>query len=182
MRTFQFNLRVGWLLLPALLLTSAPLSAQDPERQSYVRVIAAHFQVAESEAHILLEDRISPEELPVLLLLARETGIAPTAILAYRRGGGTWMAVARRFDMSPARFHVELSPEAAGPRLERAARLFRDTPSQQWAGLDFSDEEVIGLIHVKVLERYFQLPAARIIEARDEAGSWIAVPTRLGRP
>ncbi len=182
MPPLQFNPRVGLLLLPTLLLIAAPLAAQDPERQSYVRVIAAHFQVAESEAHILLEDRISAEELPVLLLLARETGLAPPAILAYRRGGGTWMAVARRFDMSPSRFHVDLSPEDAGPRLERAARLFRETPPQQWAGLDFSDEEVIGLIHVKVLERYFQLPSARIIEAREQAGSWIAVPTLLGRP
>ncbi len=158
------------------------VAAQGAEADAYVRTVAAHFQVPESEAHILLEERMSTEELPVLLLLARETGIAPTALLASRRSGQNWIGVSRRFDMPASRFHVEIPMDVAGPELQRAMRAFAETPSAQWGSIDFSDEEIMALVHVKVLSRYFELSPERIMEARSEAGNWIGVPARLARP
>lgn len=158
------------------------LRAQDADREVYLRTVSGHFQVAESEARILLEDQTSPSDLPVLLLFSRETGIAPAAVSAYRRSGATWMDVAGRFDMNISSIHVDVDPDAAGPRLARAVQVFRDTPSGQWSTLRLSDDEVVGLVHVRVLSRYFQMPPEVVMEAREQATSWVQVPARLTRP
>lgn len=178
------SLRVTLLL--AVLVAAGPvatsdIAAQDAERASYIQVMAAYFQVAESEALLLSDEGVGMEHLPVLLMLSRQAGIAPPAILAYRRGGASWIDVGRRFQMNPSRFHVDLEPEVAGPQLERAVRLFRDTPPGQWATLELTDAEVVGLVHVKVLSTYFQVPPARVAEVRASASNWVEVPARLSR-
>lgn len=174
------------LVVAALVLlvatTSQDAHAQAEARAVYERVMATHFQVSESEVSLLAAEGAGPEHLPVLLLLSRESGLAPPVVLAYRRGGQTWMAIVRRLNVPVSRFHVDLDPAEAGAELERAVRLLRETPDSQWGTLELSDTEVAGLVHVRVLSRYFQIPPGRVTEARSRVGSWIEVPAELGRP
>lgn len=156
--------------------------AQAEDRAAYERVMAAHFQVTESEVSLLAAEGAGPEQLPVLLLLARESGLAPPAVLAYRRGGQSWMAILRRLDVPMSRLRLELGSDQAGAELERAVRLMQETAESQWATLELSDAEVAALVHVRVFSRYFQVSPGRVIEARGRVGSWIEVPTELGRP
>jgi hypothetical protein len=174
----------GAALVVALLAGwSSPAQAQVAEagdRATYLGLMSTYFQVSPVEVEILLEGRGSIDELPVLLLLARETNMAPAALSAGRRGGATWMALFRRFGLSAAHIHVPLAEGDVDARVERAWQLFRDTDRANWDGLEFTDEEIITLVHLKVLSRHHGVDPGRVLQARAGSGSWVEVPRRLG--
>jgi hypothetical protein len=148
-------------------------------RDAYVRVVAQHFDLPAAEAERLLEGRIAPDELPVLLFLERHSGIASTALLAIRRSGSAWSAIGRRYGIGGDRFHVEIPEGSVDARTRGIFERFQSTPRTAWAALDFGDEEVVTLVNLRVLSSRFSVPVARVIEARAGVGSWIEVPGRL---
>ena len=172
------------VLLLLALLQAFPVASQAQagdarDRSTYLAVMAAYFQVSPSEVEILLEGRGSIDELPVLLLLARETGMAPTALSASRRGGATWMGLLRRFDLSAVHLHVPLAEADVDARVERVWALYRDTDRTGWERIELTDEEVITLVHLNVLSRHYGVDPGRVLRTRSGSASWVEVPGRL---
>jgi hypothetical protein len=174
------RLPIAWILVAALGVAAGDLQAQTPaDRDAYLRVVSRHFELPAGEAERLLEDRIAPDELPVLLFLHAESGIAAPALLAMRRPGSTWSQVARRYGVGGDRFHVEIPAAAVDARTRRIHELFTGTPRGGWAALEFTDEETITLVNLRMLAERFTVPPARVLEVRGAVGSWIEVPARL---
>ena len=149
------------------------------DRDAYVRLMSIHFDLPAGEAERLLEGRLAADELPVVLFLARESGIAAPAVVAMRRAGTSWSALGQRAGVGGDRFHVEIPEAAVDARVVRIHERFSGTPRSGWASLDFTDDEVITLVHLQVLTRQFQLPVERVLRARADVPSWIEVPARL---
>lgn len=162
--------RVGW---------GASAGDGDLDPELYLRVLRASFDLPAGEAERLLESGIPTEELPLALVVARESGIAAPALLAMRRRGDAWMTLVRRAGLGADRFHVEIPDAAVDARTERVHRLFRDTPRDAWGGLELSDDELVTLTHLRLFTRYFNLPAAVVLGARAASTSWVEVPARL---
>ncbi len=170
------------ILLLAAGVRAGPLEAQGiSDRDAYVRVVAQHFDLPVAEAERLLEGRIAPDELPVLLYLERQGGIAAPALLALRRTGSSWSAIGRRYGVGGDRFHVEIPEAAVDTRTRRIFESFQSTPRAGWATLDFGDEDLVTLVNLRLLSVRFSVPVARVIEARGAVGSWVEVPARLAR-
>jgi hypothetical protein len=151
------------------------------DRDAYVRLMSIHFELPSGEAERLLEGRLAADELPVVLFLARESGIAAPALVAMRRAGSAWSALGRRAGVGGDRFHVEIPDAAVDARVVRIQERFSATPRSGWAALDFTDDEVITLVHLQVLTRQFNVPVEQVLRARADAATWIEVPARLAR-
>jgi len=154
----------------------------------YTQLVASHFGVSSGEARLLVEDLERAEDLPVVLLLARESGLSPSVILSRRQRGAptqhtSWLEVARQIQLGGGVFHVEIAADQADDRVRRPMGLFERTPRAQWAGLDLTDDEVVDLTHVKVLSRHLMVEKGRVLEAREAAGSWVgSIPQLMGVP
>jgi hypothetical protein len=167
-------------LVPALVLPPLEVRGQGGgDREAYLRVMTQHFELPPGEADRLLESSLAPDELPVLLFLEQHGGIAAPALLALRRSGSGWSALARRYGVGGDRFHVEIPEAAVDARTRGIHERYAATPRSGWAALDLSDEEIITLVNLKVLSQRFSVPVERVLEARDAAGSWVGVPARL---
>jgi hypothetical protein len=179
----------GPLLLLVLLMTlplafpagSEAQAGESRDRSTYLAVMATYFQVSPMEVEILLEGRNAIDELPVLLLLAQETGMSPAALSASRRGGATWMVLLRRFGLNAAHLHVPLQAADVDARVERVWTLYRDSDRSAWERIELTDEEVITLVHLKVLSRHHGVDPGRILGTRAAVGSWVEVPGRFSR-
>ncbi|CAN5643673.1 hypothetical protein BH23GEM11_BH23GEM11_06810 [soil metagenome] len=170
------NVWAGMLLL----LGAGTAAAQaGSEREAYLRVMTVHFELPPGEAGRLMEERMSADELPVVLFMSRESGIAPTALLAMRRSGTPWSQVGARSGVGADRYHVEIPEAAVDSRVRRIQAQYAATPRSAWGGLQFTDDEIVTLIHLRVLSRRFEVPVARILQVRAQAPSWIEVPARL---
>ncbi len=152
-----------------------------PDREAYLQVVSRHFDLPAGEAERLVEGRIAVDELPLVLFLERESGIAAPALLALRRGGAPWAAVARRGGVGGDRFHVEIPEGTVDARTRRIFDLFQRTPRAGWSALEFSDEELVTLVNLKMLSRRFSVSVERVIRVRGEVESWVAVPAVLAR-
>ncbi len=171
------------LLLLTLLVFPGDVRSQDRDagdRVAYLRALATYFQVPPVELEILLEGRGSVDELPVLLLLSRETGMAPAALSASRRGGATWMTLFRRFGLGAAQLHPALEEGEVDSRVERAWQLYAQTERRDWDRISLTDEEIITLVHLKVFSRHHRVSPGAVLRARAASGSWVEVPRRLG--
>ncbi|GEM_PF-1837891 len=154
----------------------------------YIQLIASHFGVPPGEAQLLVEDLERTEDLPVVLLLARESGLSPSVILSRRQRGAPaqrtpWLEVARQVQLDGGVFYVEIAADQLSDRVRRPMGLFNQTPRAQWAGLDLTDDEVVDLTHVKVLARHLTVDKGRVLEAREATGSWVgSIPQLMGVP
>ncbi len=188
MRLFPFRPRAPGTSAPLVLLLSflllpAGLCSQDRnggDRAAYLRALATYFQVPPLELEILLEGRGSMDELPVLLLLARETGMAPAALAANRRGGASWISLFHRFGLGAAHLHPSLDEGEVDSRVERAWRLYAQTERRDWDRISLTDEEVITLVHLKVLSRHHRVSPGVVLQTRRASANWVEVPGRLG--
>jgi len=164
-----------WLLLGA----AAAAGQAGADREAYLRIMSAHFELPPGEAGRLMEERMAADELPVVLFMSRESGIAPTALLAMRRSGASWSELGARAGVGGDRLHVEISEAAVDARVRRIQAQYGATPRSAWGGLRFTDDEVVTLIHLRVLSRRFEVPVARVLQVRAQSPSWIEVPARL---
>ena len=136
------------ILLLAAAAFPASVRGQDPHagaRQAYYRAVAGFFHVPLVEVTVLAGWDLVPDEVPVVLFLADRAGVSPDALAGLRRGGGSWWAVARRFDLAPQAFHLPLPAGEELGILGRIYREFRERPPAAWEGIELTDEEVVAI-------------------------------------
>lgn len=175
-------LRRALLGLGLALAATAPRSARAQDAgsvEAFYRAVAQHFEVPSGEILILSEWRLPPEEIPVVLFVAGQAGISPEAVVAVRRSGQGWPAITRRYALDASRFHVPL--EGGAGSLARAYEGYASRPRTQWASLELTGEDIVGLVNVRVLSEMLGVTPAAAIQARDRTGSWVAAFRSLGR-
>jgi len=168
-----------------LTLLPGPPCAQAQEvnasvKEAYFRTVAKHFGVSPGEASILGDWDLDPDEVPVVLFVSKAAGVAPDALVGFRRSGRSWMDVASRYGLTAATFHVAFPPDAALGSLARAYAEYRGVTAREWVRIELRDPEILALVNVRVLSAESGVPPHRIIQLRDEAGSFVAAFPRLG--
>lgn len=162
------------LALVAAAVVPVDLHGQSDEVEAYYRAVGDHFQVSFQEVSILSEWQLAPDEVPVVLFLASRGGISPDAVVALRRGGRGWAELASRYGVGAEDFHVPLGGGAAVGSLDRAYEQYEATPAASWGGIVLSDDEIVGLVNVRVLSEAANVSGARVLQARERAGSYVA--------
>ena len=164
-----------------LALGAAPAAGQTPDDalDAYYRAVGQFFRVPANEVMILSEWRLAPEEIPVVLYVADRGGISPEAVVALRRGGEGWSALARRYALDATSFHVPLDGDPGS--LARVYTQYRAQPVTRWPAIELREDEIVGLVNLRVLSQALGTTPDSVLEARDRAGSWVAAFGTLAR-
>lgn len=161
--------------------TAVAVEAQSADVEVFYRGVAEHFDLPTEEVLILSEWQITPEEVPVVLFLARRAGVSPDALVALRRGTVGWSALAERYGLDARVFHVPLPESAATGPLSGAYETYRSTPSGNWAEIELADRDIIALVNLSFVSDYLGVPPATALASADRAGSWVAAYGQLAR-
>jgi hypothetical protein len=165
--------RVGLALLALAVgaTAGAAQSAAEASRQAYFGAVAEFFGLPRSEVIILGEWKLPPDEIPVILFVARRAGVSPEALVALRESGRGWADLSRRYGLDASHFHVPL-PAAADPgRLAAAYQGYRTLPTGRWKEIVLADGDIVGLVNLRILAQSLgQAPEG--ILARAGSGSW----------
>jgi hypothetical protein len=165
-------LATGCVLAPAV-------SAQDAARADYFRAVAGHFSMPAHEVTILGEWPLPADEIPVVLFVARRSGVSPEAVVALRESGQSWAALTRRYRITPSALHVPIRDDASAGGLAAAYDQYRSTPVAQWDGLTLSDADIIGLVNVRVLSQALRLSAEQVAAASGSTATYVELYVRL---
>jgi hypothetical protein len=167
-------LAAGCVCVPAL-------SAQDSERADYFRAVAGHFNMPAHEVTILGEWPLPADEIPVVLFIARRSGVSPEAVVALRESGQSWAALTRGYRITPAALHVPIRDDAPAGGLAGAYDQYRSIPVAQWDGLALSDAEIIGLVNVRILSQVLRLSAEQVAAATGSTATYVELYAHLRR-
>ncbi len=174
--------RAGTALLMAV--ASATGAAAQATGQSvlevYFRAVAEYFELPPSEVSILGQWRLPAEEIPVVLFVADRAGVSPEAVVALRTSGRGWGELARRYRLDAAQFHVPIPESAAAGVLEGAYRSYRSLPATRWREITLGDEEIVGLVNLRLLSETLRRAPAAVLAAAG-GGSWVDLYVRLMR-
>lgn len=169
------------LLLPLL----APGVAQgqragqgNADEAAFLRAVGKHYGTPRSEVLVLSRWGLAAREIPVVLRLSKRAGVSPDVVVAQRRQGDSWMEIARGYSVHAGDFHVPI--EGAAGFLSAAYARFNARPASEWREISLSDEEVIGLVHVRFLSRALGLPPGKVLAAMGNGRDVVKVFIRLG--
>lgn len=141
-------------LFVAALMCAAPgvqALQHDADESAYFRAVARFFEIPEGEVAILGHWDLPPDEIPVVLFVARRAGVSAEALVALRESGRAWGALTRSYGIGANALHVPLADTGAAGGLSAAYQRFADTPVAQWATVTLSDPDIIALVNVRVL-------------------------------
>jgi hypothetical protein len=170
-------------LLAAMVLAAGDSEAQQrtPAETAYFRAVARYFQLPEGEVAILGSWDLPPDEVPVLLFVARRAGVSAEALAALRESGRTWTELSDRYQIGARALHVAIHDSASAGRLGPLYQSFRDTPVDRWADIRLSSEDVVALVNVRVLSQSLGLPPDEIMRRTSTSGSFVELYAQLIR-
>lgn len=166
-----------------LAVLGGPSAAQerDAARVDYFRAVAGFFNLPPTEVAILSDWELPPDEIPVVLFMARRAGVSPEALVALRDSGEGWSSLAERYRVHASALHVPVPDHAQIGRLESAYRLFRSTPVGEWSSIRLSDDDIIALVNVRVISQSLGLPAERVLVQTGSVTTFVELYARLRR-
>ena len=172
----------GVLLLACVVPTSSEGQTRGPDDaavQAYYRTIGQAFSVSLEEVRILGEWKLTPEEIPVVLFVARRAGVSPDAIATQREAGTAWTTVAQRYGVGADVFHISFPSDTNLGPLEDTYRRFAETPRAGWATLLVDDGVLVALVNIRVLANQLGEPPARVLATWERAQNLVLVHKAL---
>ncbi len=149
-------------------------------RDRYYQAVAGYFRVTPDEVAILGEWDLSPDEVPVVLFVARRAGVPPDVVVAVRQGGVAWGEVARRHGLGAGAFYLPFADRARGS-LARAYDAFGETPEADWSGVRLEDDDIVSLVNLRVISQDLSVSLSTVIAARDRRGGFVLGYEELNR-
>lgn len=172
--------RVAVMLAVVVGATAAPeVQAQTAAERAYFAAVAKFFQMPEGEVAILGDWNLPPEEIPVVLLMARRAGVSPEALVALRQSGHSWTDLAKRYDIGANALHVPLRDPSSAGALSEAYKQFSDIPVEKWGSITLSSEEIVALVNVRVLSQALGVPPDDVMRRTGQASSFVELYAQL---
>ena len=148
------------------------------------RTIFAPWRVTSAspeEVSILADWEIEPDEVPVVLFVARRSGVSPEAVVALRDSGRSWADLTGRYRVSASALHVPIRDDAPAGALSGAYERFRSTPVSDWSTLRLEDHEVVGLVNVRVISQVLGLSAEHVAASSGSTPTYVQLHAQLRR-
>jgi len=163
--------------------TMGPVSAQssDAARRDYFRAVSGFFNLPAGEVAILGDWGIPPDEIPVVLFMARRAGVSPEALLALRDGGQSWSALAGRYRVTAAALHLPVGDDAPTGGLSAVYEQYRNRPVGEWGAIELTDADIIALVNVRVISQSLRLPTDHVIARVGTTATFVDLYAALKR-
>jgi hypothetical protein len=140
--------------------------------------VANYYQVPEREVIVIRERRISDDDLPIVLFMAREARVPPARIIALRESGRSWWSISVRLGLRPDVYYVPLAV-APGPPYGKAYGHYKK-PRHKWNTIVLSDADIVNLVHLRFLSEHYRIAPEYVIEARGRHRNVVAVYSDIG--
>ncbi len=172
----------GALLVMCVLPPSSSAQLPGPDDaavEAYYRTVGAAFSVSLEEVRILGEWQLPPEEITVVLFVARRAGVSPDAIATQRDAGAPWMTITQRYGVGADVFRISFQPDTSLGPLADTYRSFGETPRADWASLPVEDGALVALVNIRVLANQLGVPAARVLATWERVRNLVLVHQQL---
>ena len=176
-------MRRALILMTLLAASVAPASSQESPtaRAEYFGAVARFFNLPSNEVAILSDWEIPADEIPVVLFMARRSGVSPEALVALRKAEQSWVSLATRYRVGPFALYVPVPDDASAGALEVAYEAYRSVPVAQWSSIQLTNADVVGPVNVRLISQALGMPAEQVLGRSGSVGSYVEFYARLKR-
>ena len=160
--------------------TASEAQEQGTER-AYRSAVARFFEIPEAEIAILGNWELPPDEVPVVLFMARRAGVSAEALVALRESGWSWTELAERYRIGAPALHVPLRDPSSAGALSSVYERFRETPVTEWSDIRLSGADIVALVNVRVLSQSLGLSPDDIMRHTGSTASFVELYAQLIR-
>lgn len=157
------------------------VTGQTAATEAYLGEVAEFFSLPAGEVDILSEWRLPPQEIPVVLFMARRAGVSAEALAQLRRAGRGWSELAERYHLDPTHFHVPLAEDAAAGPLDEAYGQYRALPASRWSEVRLSGNDILILVNVRVIAQSLKRSPEEVLTAYGSTPDFVALYARLAQ-
>lgn len=169
---------MGALALMGALPLSAAAQRRVPNRMAldaYHATVGRAFSVSSDEVGILAEWPLRPDEIVVVLFVARSAGVSPDAVASLRSSGRLWANILRSYSVGAGALRISFPIGTTMGPLDETYRTFTETPRSSWASIELSDRTVIALVNIRTLARQLGVTVGRVLGAWGGEGDFVSV-------
>jgi len=173
---------LGVLLMTSVLPSSSEAQRRGPDQaavEAYYRMVGQAFSVSLEEVRILGEWELPPEEITVVLFVARRAGVSPDAIATQRDAGAPWSTITQRYALGAGVFRISFPPDVNLGPMEATYRRFTETPRASWDSLVLDDEILVALVNIRILANQLGVPAAQVLATWERSRNLVLVHEQL---
>lgn len=176
-------MRRAFILMTFFAASVAPVSSQESPaaRAEYFGAVARFFSLPSSEVAILSDWEIPADEIPVVLFMARRSGVSPEALVALREAQQSWVTLATRYRVGPFALYVPVPDDASVGALEVAYEAYRTMPVAQWGSIQLTDADVVGLVNVRLISQTLGISAESVLGRTASGTSYVDLYASLKR-
>ncbi len=171
------------VLLATVVFAATALEAQDRggAERAYFRAVASFFQVPRAEIAILSNWELPPDEIPVVLFMARRAGVSAEALVALRKSGRSWTDLAERYRIEARALHVPLPDRASAGTLAQVYERFRETPVAEWSTIRLGGADIVALVNVRVLAQSLGMRPEEIMQRTGSTATFVELYAQMIR-
>lgn len=147
--------------------------------KNFYVAVGEHFGWTVPEIIGYREIGIKDEEVPVLLTIAREAGVAPSKIVELRNDGKSWDEIAGHYGKTPEIFFAPVESEVSGPPFGNAYGHYKNRDKKGWDKVKLKDDEVVNVTNVKFVSEHNNVPPDDVIKMRSAGNHFANIEKRV---
>ncbi len=128
----------------------------EEEQGNYYLAAGKYFRASWQELQAIRAAGIPVHEIPVVLHVARHSGVAVVDVADLRAGGESWTGILSRYFVDRRTFYVALTT-GIGQAPVHVPKFYRDTAVEAWKPSEFTDKDIINLANLKFAAEYYRL-------------------------
>jgi len=147
---------------------------------NFYNSVGNYFSVTQTDVNVVRAKGIPDEEIPVVFFLAKEAKVAPSTIMNLRKKGKSWMGITKRFGYGPEIYYISIDSNVEiVPPYDRTLGYFNSKPKKDWNTISLRDDEIINLVNLKFMSKFFKYPPENIMKMRQDNKGFSAISDEI---
>ncbi len=165
----------AWMIESGAGDAGAGVSAGDEALSGFFLAIGDYYKTFQGEVVIIRKRGVPPDEIPVVLSLAKKAHAAPEIIVDFRLRDNTWLYTTFHFGLGPEIFYVPAAAMVSDPVYGKVYGYYMRKPKREWKTIVLSDADIINLANLKLLSEYYRYPPEKIIKMRSGGKGFVHI-------
>jgi hypothetical protein len=145
------------------------------DAQKFYNIVGDYFGLKQDQLAVAQKLGLSPEEMPVAIMIAQKAHVDPAAVIAQRLAGKSWLEITRNYKLSPEIFYAPVKEPPSGPPYGHAYGYYKNKDKQDWNKVELKDDEVVNLVNLKVISEHYECAPEEVMKMRSSGRNFVTI-------
>src|SRR3972149_7667504 len=151
------------------------VTVKGEDAQKFYNIVGDWCGRRQDQVVVVVQPRIAPEEMPVVLLIAQRAHVEPQVVITLRLGGKSWLDITLQYKLSPEIFYVPMKQPPSGPPYGHAYGYYKNKDKQDWNKVQLKDDEIVNLVNLKVISEHYGYAPEDVMKMRSSGQNFVTI-------